>query len=208
MTHRPRPRVHLLTGGPAWEERRAKGNSTPQLSKKQKAAKRKLSTHMAELKAAVSRRDWPAARAARAAAWNEVNQLADHLTRDERQLLYKYKLLLRAGEEQARRAPRQRDRGRKPASTPNGGPNPAPEYPLVWVRPPEADLIQEQRRITAERTRAEVEKKRQERREKAARKAAAKAKAAGKAEKQPREVQVSTSVRTVSGGLPSLGKHR
>ncbi|MGW7366968.1 hypothetical protein ACWGI8_26930 [Streptomyces sp. NPDC054841] len=99
MTHRARPRARLLTGGPDWEARQAKQKQLPGLSRREKAAKRKLDEHMADLKAAISQRDWPAARAARNAAWNEVNQLAEHLTRSERPKLGKYKRLLLAGEE-------------------------------------------------------------------------------------------------------------
>jgi hypothetical protein len=103
VTHRARPRARLLTGGPDWETRQAQKNSPPALTKRQKAAKKNLNRHMADLKAAVSRRDWPAARAARSAAWDEIGRLADNLTREERQALWKYKLLIRSGEEQARR---------------------------------------------------------------------------------------------------------
>ncbi|MFD7441006.1 hypothetical protein [Streptomyces sp. NPDC059909] len=81
-------------------------SASPKLTKRQKAAKKKLNEHMTDLKAAISRRDWSRARAARAAAWDEVGRLADHLTRDERRALWKYKLLLKAGEEQARQARR------------------------------------------------------------------------------------------------------
>ncbi|HCA86982.1 MAG TPA: hypothetical protein DEQ61_16735 [Streptomyces sp.] len=103
MTHRARPRVHLLTGGPAWEDRKKKGNEPLKLNKRQKAAKRKLIGRMADLKAAVTRRDWPAARAARSAAWDEIDALVPDLTRNERQALWQYKILIRAGEDQARR---------------------------------------------------------------------------------------------------------
>ncbi|MFD7609735.1 hypothetical protein [Streptomyces sp. NPDC059828] len=192
MTHRARPRARLLTGGPDWEARQAKAKQPPGLSRREKAAKQKLDQYMADLKAAISRHDWPVARGVRAAAWGEVNKLAEHLTRDERQKLGKYKLLLLAGEEQARRNRRREA--------------PAQNHPLVWVRPPERDIIEERKRAAAAELRASVEKRRQER---AAKKAEAKAARAARTPKeQPRVVKVSTSVRTVSGGLPTLGKRR
>ncbi|MFE4214200.1 hypothetical protein [Streptomyces sp. NPDC056844] len=102
MARSSRPRVHLLTGGPAWEERRAAPKQVG-FTKKQKAARKPLNKLMAELGAAVNRQDWRAARAARSAAWDEVNKLADNLTREEREKLWKYKHRILAGEAQDRR---------------------------------------------------------------------------------------------------------
>ncbi|MFD5812856.1 hypothetical protein [Streptomyces sp. NPDC127038] len=71
---------------------------------------------MAALDDAVKRRDWRAARAARAAAWDEVDRLADYLTRDERQRLWNYKRQIVVGEAQDRRLPGPADRpGNRPA---------------------------------------------------------------------------------------------
>ncbi|MFG2515412.1 hypothetical protein [Streptomyces sp. NPDC048584] len=41
MTHRSRPRVHLLTGGPDWEQRQATVKSVP-FSRRQKEARKPL----------------------------------------------------------------------------------------------------------------------------------------------------------------------
>ncbi|MFG2265926.1 hypothetical protein [Streptomyces sp. NPDC048720] len=41
MTHRSRPRVQLLTGGPDWEQRRAAVKSVP-FNERQKEARRPL----------------------------------------------------------------------------------------------------------------------------------------------------------------------
>ncbi|MEU9405125.1 hypothetical protein AB0E08_05360 [Streptomyces sp. NPDC048281] len=192
MTHRARPRVHLLAGGPAWEERRSSAKAAQAgFTKKQKATRKPLNQAMGQLAAAVNRGDWHAARIARAAAWDEVDKLNPDLTREERKKLWEYKQRILAAD---KRSPR----GEGPAPR-----QPATETPRVWVRPPELDRLEEQRKATAAKTRAAAEEKR---REKAARKAAAKAKAAGSAEKKLREVRVTTSVRTVSGGLPTLGK--
>lgn len=108
MTHRARPRVHFVTGGPTWDERHSAPKGQPRrtkkrFTKKQKAARRQLVEVMDELGAAVRRRDWRAARAARSAAWVEVKGLADDLTRDERQELGKYKQQILAGEDRDRR---------------------------------------------------------------------------------------------------------
>lgn len=208
MTHRARPRVHLLTGGPAWEERGALGKpgragGPSGFTKRQKAARKPLNRAMNQLAAAVNRRDWRAARTARAAAWDEVDKLNPDLTREERKKLWEYKQRILAGETQDRRSPRRQQNGSKApeASTLRSGT--ASRTPSVWVRPPELDRLQEQRMAAAARMRAAAEEKREE---KVARRVAAKAKAAGRTKRQPREVRVSTSVRTVPGGLPSLGK--
>ena len=78
MTHRARPRVHLLTGGPSPEERRAlaaqgRGGRPASFTKRQKQARKPLLRSMNELSEAVKRGDWHAARIARAAAWDEVD---------------------------------------------------------------------------------------------------------------------------------------
>lgn len=103
MTHRGRPRVHLLTGGPTWEVRRATPPTSAKFTKGQKAAREPLLKQMAELDAAVKRSDWRAARAARAAAWDEIGRLSDDLTREERKKLWEHKQRILAGEAQARR---------------------------------------------------------------------------------------------------------
>lgn len=204
MTHRARPRVHLLTGGPAWEERRSSGKAKQAgFTKKQKAARKPLNRAMNQLAAAVNRRDWRAAREARAAAWEEVDKLNPDLTREERKKLWEYKQRILAGDAQNRRSRHdQGDTKQRP-----GSPATKPavsDTPRVWVRPAELDRLEEQRKATATKTRAAVEKKRQER---AARKAAARARAAAvPTEKKLREVRVTASVRTVAGGLPTLGK--
>lgn len=206
MTHRARPRVHLLTGGPAWEERRAKPKQTG-FTKKQKAARKPLNQAMNQLAAAANRRDWRAARIARAAAWDEVDKLNPDLTREERKKLWDYKHRILAGETQDRRSPRQPEKRPKPPLQPKSRSGTASEAPHVWVRPIELDRLQEQRKAAAARTRAAVEKQRQEKAaRKAAARAAAKARATTEAKNEPRVVRVNTSVRTVSGGLPTLGK--
>ncbi|MFF3896417.1 hypothetical protein ACFYY3_25230 [Streptomyces sp. NPDC001812] len=101
MTHRARPRVHLLTGGPAWEERRAKPQQS-KFTKKQKLAREPLNKAMNQLSEAVARQDWRAARTARSAAWDEVNKLVDELTREERKKLWEYKQRILAGEARKR----------------------------------------------------------------------------------------------------------
>lgn len=106
MTHRGRPRVHLLTGGPAWEERRAtsKARSAPaRYTKKQRQARKPLLAAMGQLSEAVKRGDWRAARRARAAAWDEVDKLNPELTREERKQLWDYKQRILAGEARRRR---------------------------------------------------------------------------------------------------------
>lgn len=102
MTNRGRPRVHLLTGGPAWEERRNRPKATG-FTKRQKLARKPLLQALAQLDEAVRLRDWRRARLARAAAWTEVEKLADDLTREERKRLWKYKHQILAGEAQDRR---------------------------------------------------------------------------------------------------------
>ncbi|CCK25015.1 hypothetical protein BN159_0636 [Streptomyces davaonensis JCM 4913] len=101
MTNRARPRVHLLTGGPAWEVRRAMPEQ-PGFSKRQKEARKPLLQAMSQLSEAVKRRNWRAARAARAAAWDEVDKLIPDLTREERKMLWKYKQQIAAGESRDR----------------------------------------------------------------------------------------------------------
>jgi hypothetical protein len=73
------------------------------MTKKQKAAKKQLATHMGALKAALARRNLKAARTARSAAWEEVDKLPSALTRLERCELWKCKILIRSIEK-ARRA--------------------------------------------------------------------------------------------------------
>ncbi|WP_406375691.1 hypothetical protein OG788_39085 [Streptomyces sp. NBC_00647] len=87
----------------------------------------------------------------------------DNLTRDERQRLWKYKQRIVAGEMQDRRATREQDSWPNRPTRSGAEQNKAPQFPLVWVRPPELDRIQEQRQAAAARTRAAAEKKRQER---------------------------------------------
>lgn len=214
MTHRARPRVHLLTGGPAWEERRAQGTPgrgarSAGFTKKQRQARKPLLNAMNQLGEAVKREDWRAARIARAAAWDEVDKLNPDLTHEERKKLWEYKQRILAGETRKRRPPRQRNSQSTSTSAANPRTGSAREPSPVWVRPPDADRLQEQIRQNAARTRAAVEKKRQAKAaKKAAARAVAKARAASEATKKPREVRVSSSVRTVSGGLPTLGKRR
>ncbi|PPS85385.1 hypothetical protein [Streptomyces sp. MH60] len=107
MTHRSRPRVHLLTGGPDWEQRRATVKPVP-FSRRQKEARKPLLALMQDLCAAIERGDWASARAARSAAWGEVNRLADNLTTEERKQLWRDKRRIVAGEarDRARRAGR------------------------------------------------------------------------------------------------------
>ncbi|WP_328875988.1 hypothetical protein OHT76_41195 [Streptomyces sp. NBC_00287] len=101
MAHRPRPRVHLVTGGPAWEERHAVPRQAG-FTRSQQAARKQLTQLMGQLEEAIRRRDWQAARTARSAAWDEVNRLADYLTREERTKLWTYKRLILNGEAQDR----------------------------------------------------------------------------------------------------------
>lgn len=77
-------------------------------TRSQQAARVPLRTVMGQLDAAVARRDWRAARAARSAAWAEVDKLVDHLTREERRELGEYGRRIVRGEA--------RDRGRGPVS--------------------------------------------------------------------------------------------
>ena len=107
MTHRSRPCVHLLTGGPDWEQRQATVKSVS-FSRRQREARKPLLVLMEELREAVERGDWASARAARSAAWGEVNRLADNLTTEERKHLWRYKRRIVAGEvrDHARRAGR------------------------------------------------------------------------------------------------------
>jgi hypothetical protein len=164
---------------------------------------------MNQLGEAVKRGDWRAARIARAAAWDEVDKLNPDLTHEERRKLWEYKQRILAGEARKRRPPCQRNSQSTSTSTVNARTGSAREPSPVWVRPPDADRIQEQIRQNAARTRAAAEKKRQaQAAKKAAARAAARMRAASEATKKPREVRVSTSVRTVSGGLPTLGKRR
>ncbi|GAA1888558.1 hypothetical protein GCM10009837_08030 [Streptomyces durmitorensis] len=107
MTHRARPRVHFVTGGPTWDERHSQSrgqarNSPRHFTKKQKAARKPLNKAMNQLGEAVSRRDWRAARIARSAAWDEVNALNPDLTWEERQKLWQYKQRILAGETKGR----------------------------------------------------------------------------------------------------------
>ncbi|WP_222109269.1 hypothetical protein [Streptomyces cupreus] len=74
----------------------------PGFTKSQKAARKQLTELMAQLEAAVQRRDWPAARTARSAAWDEVNRLADNLTHEERKKLWTHKQRILTGEAQDR----------------------------------------------------------------------------------------------------------
>ncbi|WAZ26224.1 hypothetical protein STRCI_007778 [Streptomyces cinnabarinus] len=122
MTNRARPRVHLLTGGPTWEVRKAMPDQ-PGFTKRQKQARKPLLQAMRRLGEAVKRRDWRAARAARAAAWDEVDKLNPDLTREERQRLWKYKQQIAAGETRDRLRPVRPDRTTTPGPAP---PQPAP----------------------------------------------------------------------------------
>lgn len=112
MTSRGRPRVRLTTGGPAWEQRRAKQPQFPGFTKAQKEARRPLKRAMGELSRAIMREDWPAARAARAAAWDEVGKLHPDLTREDRKRLWEYKQSILASEA------RERILGKKPPRRP------------------------------------------------------------------------------------------
>lgn len=98
MTNKPpRRRAHLLTGlggGPAGPLR---------LSAEEKAGKQRLAEHLGSLKTALDRGDLPAARAARSAAWGEVDKLDPYITREERQELWKSKLVMRGIEGRPRR---------------------------------------------------------------------------------------------------------
>lgn len=219
MTHRARPRVQFVTGGPSPAERRSQGKRQPtsrkKLPKQQRAALAQLDASISSLKTALRQKQIPLARQLRSAAWEQADLLPPHLTWEQRQALFQCKQKLRALEQQARGsggagAPAAQDRTqrqKKPLTKPA---RPAeavePGPPRVWVRPPDADRIQEQRRASAARLKARVEKERKE--AAAAKRIAAAVKAAGKSKKQPRVVRVNTSVRTVSGGLPTLGKNR
>lgn len=104
MTHRGRPRVRFLTGGPTWDERQAKPKpGPPRFTKKQRAARKPLLVAMERLRDAVKARDWRAARTARASAWDEVDKLDPELTREERKKLWDYKQRILAGEARERR---------------------------------------------------------------------------------------------------------
>lgn len=104
MTHRQRPRVRFLTGGPTWDERQAKQKPGPlKFTKKERRARKPLLEAMDRLRDAVKARDWRAARAARTTAWDEVKKLDPELTREERKKLGEYKERIHLGEARERR---------------------------------------------------------------------------------------------------------
>jgi len=72
------------------------------LPKKQRVALAQLDASVAGLKVALRHRQLPLARQLRAAAWEQVEELPHHLTRDQRHTLWEAKLVLRALEQQAR----------------------------------------------------------------------------------------------------------
>lgn len=89
MTHTPRPRAHLLTG-------RGGGSAQgPRMTREERAAKKRIADHLGSLEEALARDDLKAARAARTAAWDEVDKLDPYLTRQERHELWKFKLRMR-----------------------------------------------------------------------------------------------------------------
>ncbi|APE23673.1 hypothetical protein vnz_23370 [Streptomyces venezuelae] len=98
MTHRGRPRVHLLTGGPAWEERRPAAPPTPRkkLPKKQRSALKQLDASLLGLKVALRHRQLGLARQLRSAAWDQVDLLPAHLTYEQRRELFQAKLAIHA----------------------------------------------------------------------------------------------------------------
>ncbi|WP_432062137.1 hypothetical protein [Streptomyces sp. S1] len=98
MTHRGRPRVHLLTGGPAWEERRSAAQPTPRkkLPRKQRDALKQLDASLLGLKAALRHRQLGLARRLRSAAWEQVDLLPAHLTHEQRRDLFRAKLAIQA----------------------------------------------------------------------------------------------------------------
>jgi hypothetical protein len=65
------------------------------MTREERAAKERLANHLNALKAALDQDDLKAARAARSAAWNEVDKLDPYLTRQERDELWKCKLRMR-----------------------------------------------------------------------------------------------------------------
>lgn len=104
MTHRARPRVHLSSGGPMWEDRRKRVNhslSKGKLSKSERAALRKLDSDLVWLVQALRRRHLSEARRLRRSTWEQVEPLPPHVTRDQRRALWRHKLVLRALERQA-----------------------------------------------------------------------------------------------------------
>ena len=101
--HRGRPRVRLTSGGPDWETRKAKTQQLRRLTKRQKVAKKPLNKQMAALRDALKRRDLPAVKASRSAAWDEVDKLAPELTREERRELWYCKFRIRAMVDRSRR---------------------------------------------------------------------------------------------------------
>ncbi|MFB8776662.1 hypothetical protein [Streptomyces broussonetiae] len=100
--NRGRSRAHLTSGGPTGEQRRAAAGRTG-YTRSQQAARAPLLKVMAQLAAAVDRRDWRAARTARSAAWAEADKLADYLTREELSKLGEYRRRILAGEARDRR---------------------------------------------------------------------------------------------------------
>jgi hypothetical protein len=94
--------VRLTAGGPDWETRQATKNPPQRPSKKQRATQRALGAYLFALEDALRRGDLKEARAMRAAAWDQVGLLPPHLTWEQRRTLGKFKVLLRAAEQQAR----------------------------------------------------------------------------------------------------------
>ncbi len=101
MPHRGRPRVHLLTGGPTWEERRAAAQPTPRknkkkLSPKQRASLKQLDASLLGLQVALRHRQLDLALLLRSAAWDQVDFLPAYLTHGHRRMLFEAELAIRA----------------------------------------------------------------------------------------------------------------
>jgi hypothetical protein len=90
MTHRDRPRVHFVTGGPSPDERRARFALTPRkkLPKIQRDALNQIDASLKAIRVALRHEDLPLARELRRVAWKVVDTLPTHLTREQRRDLW------------------------------------------------------------------------------------------------------------------------
>ncbi|WP_405427940.1 hypothetical protein [Streptomyces erythrochromogenes] len=112
MTNRGRPRVHLFTGGPTWEERRSlqqaktaqEQQRRKKLAKKHRAALQRLDASIQGLRVALRHKELELARSLRAVAWERVKQLPPELTGPQRKALFDCKLRMQA-QVMARRIP-------------------------------------------------------------------------------------------------------
>ncbi|MER7507098.1 hypothetical protein ABTX82_01915 [Streptomyces lavendulae] len=83
--------MHLLTGGPTWEERASVQAAARKPSKKEKAALRQLDASVQGLRVALRHRQLNLARQLRTKAWEQVDLLPSHLTWEQRRVLFEAK---------------------------------------------------------------------------------------------------------------------